>query len=45
MNRPNSAAASWAIEKLVRQCLDAGGRDCEAWEKEINERVAALYRL
>ncbi|MDZ7956922.1 MAG: TaqI-like C-terminal specificity domain-containing protein [Aulosira sp. DedQUE10] len=34
-----------AISKLVQKCLDAKGVDCEAWEKEIDERVAALYGL
>jgi hypothetical protein len=31
------------ISKLVQKCLDAKGVDCEAWEKEISDRVAALY--
>lgn len=31
-----------AISKLVQKCLDAKGVNCEAWEKEIDERVAAL---
>jgi hypothetical protein len=30
---------------LAQQCLDARGVDCEQWEKEIDERVAALYGL
>jgi hypothetical protein len=34
-----------AISQLVQKCLDAKGVGCEAWEKEINERVAALYGL
>ncbi len=34
-----------AISKLVQKCLDAKGVDCQAWEKEIDERVAALYGL
>ncbi|NMF64071.1 class I SAM-dependent DNA methyltransferase [Brasilonema octagenarum UFV-E1] len=34
-----------AISKIVQKCLDAKGVDCEAWEKEIDERVAALYGL
>jgi TaqI-like C-terminal specificity domain/Eco57I restriction-modification methylase len=34
-----------AISKLVQKCLDTKGVDCEAWEKEINERVDALYGL
>lgn len=33
------------ISKLVQKCLDAKGVNCEAWEKEIDERVAALYGL
>ena len=34
-----------AISKLVQKCLDAKGVNCEIWEKEIDERVAALYGL
>ncbi|VEP14147.1 Type I restriction-modification system methyltransferase subunit [Hyella patelloides LEGE 07179] len=34
-----------AISKLVQKCLDAKGVDCEVWEKEIDDRVAALYGL
>lgn len=34
-----------AIAALVQKCLDAKGVRCEAWEAEINERVAALYGL
>jgi len=34
-----------AIVALVQKCLDAKGVGCEAWEAEINARVAALYRL
>jgi hypothetical protein len=34
-----------AISKLVQKCLDAQGVGCEKWEKEIDERVAALYGL
>ena len=34
-----------AIEALVQKCLDAKGVDCEEWEREIDERVAALYGL
>ena len=34
-----------AIKKLVQNCLDAKGQNCEVWEKEIDERVAALYGL
>jgi hypothetical protein len=32
-----------AIAALVQKCLDAKGAGCEAWEAEINARVAALY--
>jgi TaqI-like C-terminal specificity domain/Eco57I restriction-modification methylase len=32
-----------AIAKLVQKCLDAKGVGCEAWEKEIDIRVAKLY--
>jgi hypothetical protein len=31
------------IAALVQKCLDARGVGCEAWELEINERVARLY--
>ena len=34
-----------AISQLVQKCLDAKGVNCETWEKEIDERVAALYGL
>ena len=34
-----------AISKLVQKCLDLKGVGCEAWEKEISDRVAALYGL
>ncbi len=34
-----------AISKLVQKCLDAKGVNCEAWEKEISDRVTALYGL
>ncbi|MEA5565784.1 TaqI-like C-terminal specificity domain-containing protein [Anabaena sp. UHCC 0399] len=33
------------ISQLVQKCLDAKGVNCETWEKEIDERVAALYGL
>ncbi|MEH1997646.1 MAG: TaqI-like C-terminal specificity domain-containing protein [Nostoc sp.] len=33
------------ISQLVQKCLDAKGVNCEIWEKEIDERVAALYGL
>ncbi|MFN6515875.1 MAG: Eco57I restriction-modification methylase domain-containing protein [Nostoc sp. CreGUA01] len=33
------------ISQLVKKCLDAKGVNCEIWEKEIDERVAALYGL
>jgi len=33
------------ISKLVQKCLDAKGIGCEEWEKEIDDRVAALYGL
>lgn len=33
------------ISALVQKCLDAQGMNCEEWEKEIDERVAALYGL
>lgn len=34
-----------AISKLVQKCLDAKGIGYEVWEKEINNRVTALYGL
>ena len=34
-----------AISQLVQKCLDTKGVNCEIWEKEIDERVAALYGL
>jgi hypothetical protein len=34
-----------AIAGLARKCLDAKGIECETWEPEIGERVAALYGL
>lgn len=40
-----SAADRAAIAALVQKCLEARGVGCEAWEREINERVAALYGL
>ena len=33
------------ISGLVQKCLDARGECCEEWEREIDERVAALYGL
>jgi len=43
---PNASASDRkAIEKLVQKCLDAKGEGCEEWEKEIDERIAALYGL
>jgi len=40
-----SDADKQAISALVEKCLDAKGVDCESWEREIDERVAALYGL
>ena len=43
---PNASSTEReAISKLVQKCLDAKGVNCEAWEKEIDNRVAALYGL
>lgn len=43
---PNASAPDRAaIAALVQKCLDANGVGCEAWEQEINGRVAALYGL
>ena len=33
------------LRRLAQSCVDAQGTGCEAWEAEINERVAALYGL
>ena len=33
------------ISRLVRKCLDAKGKDCEDWEREIDKIVARLYGL
>ena len=40
-----SEADRAAISALVQKYLDAKGVGCEAWEREIDERVAALYGL
>ena len=42
---PASESEKEPIIKLVQTCLDAKGVNCEEWEKEIDERVAALYGL
>jgi hypothetical protein len=43
---PNASSTEReAISKLVQKCLDAKGVNCETWEKEIDDRVAALYGL
>jgi len=43
---PTSSAEEQAkIESLVVKCAAARGAGCEKWEKEIDERVAALYGL
>ena len=42
---PATAAEQAEIVALVQKCLDARGVGCEAWEAEINKRVAALYGL
>ncbi|MBF2007457.1 MAG: hypothetical protein IGS49_18845 [Chlorogloeopsis fritschii C42_A2020_084] len=43
---PNASSTEReAISKLVQKCLDAKGINCETWEKEIDDRVAALYGL
>ena len=34
-----------AIEKLVQNCLNAKGENCEHWEREIDQMVYALYGL
>ena len=40
-----SEADRAAIADLARRCVDARGVECEAWEREINARVEALYGL
>lgn len=40
-----SPAERSVIAELVQNCLDARGMGCEAWEKEIDDHVAALYGL
>nr|WP_200892364.1 Eco57I restriction-modification methylase domain-containing protein [Aliterella atlantica] len=40
-----SATEQEAISKLVQKCLNAKGVGCEAWEKEIDDRVTTLYGL
>lgn len=43
---PNAPAAEReVISGLVEKCLAAKGVGCEEWEREIDERVAALYGL
>ncbi|MCX6379000.1 MAG: Eco57I restriction-modification methylase domain-containing protein, partial [Armatimonadetes bacterium] len=43
---PNASDADkFVIAALVEKCLDAKGAGCEAWEAEIDARVAALYGL
>ena len=43
---PNASKADRAtLSALVQKCLDAKGVDCQEWEREIDERVAALYGL
>lgn len=43
---PNATAADKAsIGEFVQHCIDAKGLGCEAWEQEIDERVASLYGL
>ncbi|WP_313934738.1 MULTISPECIES: Eco57I restriction-modification methylase domain-containing protein [unclassified Nostoc] len=43
---PNASTSEReAISKLVQKCLDAKGVNCEVYEKEIDQRVAALYGL
>lgn len=43
---PNASAAERkAIAGLTKRCLAAEGVGCEAWEREIDERVAALYGI
>ena len=40
-----SAVGHSEVAALAQKCLDAKGQNCEVWEKEIDERVAALYGL
>jgi hypothetical protein len=34
-----------ALEKLVDACIEAKGQNCAAEEREIDDRVAALYKI
>lgn len=34
-----------AVEELVKKCLNAKGKNCEKWEKEIDKIVTKLYGL
>jgi hypothetical protein len=38
-------AEKMQLAELARHCVAAQGKDCGQWEKEIDERVAALYGL
>lgn len=40
-----SPAERSAIAALAGKCLEARGENCRQWEKEIDDRVAALYGL
>ncbi|WP_225225662.1 hypothetical protein [Komarekiella delphini-convector] len=42
---PNASAIEREVISQLVQSLDAKGVNCETWEKEIDERVAALYEL
>ena len=45
LSAPANASDRTAISALSQKCLDAQGIGCCAWEKEIDERVAALYGI
>ncbi len=42
---PASSAQKSAIAELARKCLEAEGVNCEEWDREIDQRVMALYGL
>ncbi len=42
---PASEADKAAIRALVQKCIDAGGKNCQQWEAEIDDIVARLFGL
>jgi hypothetical protein len=33
------------LSELARRCTEEEGSDCESWERQIDEEVAALYGI